>query len=156
MKQKYAFVDRDGTLIFEPPDTYQIDSLDKLRVLDGAIDKLKELSEKGYSLVMISNQDGLGTSSFPKADFDSAQNEMIRLLKEQGVVFEKILICPHFPVDDCECRKPKTGLVKSWEESIDKEDSIVIGDRNTDMQFARNLGIRGVKVPTNEGLDTIS
>lgn len=145
--KKYAFLDRDGTLIFEPQDTFQIDSLDKLKILDGVIKGLKELINRGYELIMISNQDGLGTSSFPKADFEAPQNKMLSIFKKDGIKFKKIFICPHLPSGNCDCRKPKIGLVKDL--LIDKSNSFVIGDRVTDMQFAQNLEIKFVSMQTN-------
>ena len=108
-KQKYAFLDRDGTLIFEPQDTYQIDSLKKLKILDGVIEGLQELTKRGYSLIMISNQDGLGTSSFPQENFKRPQERMLKLFCDEGIAFDQIFICPHFPDKGCNCRKPKTG-----------------------------------------------
>lgn len=150
MKQKYAFIDRDGTLIYEPEDNFQVDSLDKLKILNGAIEKLQDLQKKGYKLVMISNQDGLGTASFPKPDFEAPQNEMMRIFGEAGIKFDSVLVCPHFPEDNCDCRKPKTGLVKGWKDI--GTDSIVVGDRESDMGFAKNLGIKGIKVESNKGV----
>ncbi|HBB02345.1 MAG: imidazole glycerol-phosphate dehydratase/histidinol phosphatase, imidazoleglycerol-phosphate dehydratase / histidinol-phosphatase [Candidatus Peregrinibacteria bacterium GW2011_GWF2_38_29] len=148
---KIAFLDRDGALIFEPPDTKQIDSIDKLKILPGVIDGLKKLRDSGYKLVMISNQDGVGTKSFPRKDFEGPQNEFLRLLKVEDLEFYKIFICPHKKEENCSCRKPKIGLLKTWlkSEKIDFEKSFMVGDRETDMQFAKNLGIRGIKMETN-------
>lgn len=149
--KKFAFLDRDGTLIFEPQDTFQIDSIDKLKILEGVIRGLKELIRLGYELIMITNQDGLGTPSFPQADFDSAQNKMLSIFKENGITFQGIFICPHFASDRCNCRKPKIGLVKQLmkENRIDKKESFVCGDRLTDKQLAKNLGVRFVPMQTN-------
>lgn len=145
--KKYAFLDRDGTLIFEPQDTFQIDSIDKLKILDGVIKGLKELKKLGYELIMVSNQDGLGTCSFPKADFEAPQNKMLSIFKKDGIEFKKIFICPHLPSGNCDCRKPKTGLVKDL--FIDKSNSFIIGDRATDQAFAKNLGIKFIQMQTN-------
>jgi len=101
MSKKYAFVDRDGTLIFEPQDTFQIDSVEKLKILPGVIEGLQKLKKLGYGLIMISNQDGLGTSSFPKNDFEKPQNKMIEIFKKVGIEFEEIFICPHLDADKC-------------------------------------------------------
>lgn len=149
--QKYAFLDRDGTLIYEPQDTYQIDSLEKLRILEGVIVGLKKLKDIGYKLVMISNQDGLGTSSFPKEDFKAPHNKMLEIFRENDIEFERIFICPHLPKDNCDCRKPKLGLVKAFlgKNEIDREESFVCGDRQSDEQFAKNLGIRFIPMITN-------
>lgn len=151
-KSKYAFLDRDGTLIFEPQDTFQIDSLEKLKVLDGVIKGLRELKSRGYELIMITNQDGLGTSSFPEADFEAPQNKMLSIFKEKGIQFKEIFICPHLPSENCDCRKPKIGLVKKFlaVNKMDKDSSFVCGDRSTDKLFAQNLGIKFISIQTNK------
>ncbi|NIQ38525.1 MAG: bifunctional histidinol-phosphatase/imidazoleglycerol-phosphate dehydratase HisB [Proteobacteria bacterium] len=148
---KIAFIDRDGTLIFEPPDTRQIDLVGKVRILPGVVDGLNRLKEEGYRFVMISNQDGRGTSSFPEEGFQRAQRKFIDLLKERGIEFYRILICPHFAEDNCTCRKPKTGLVDDFlkQEKVNLEQSIMIGDRDADMEFARNVGVWAVRMQTN-------
>ena len=149
--KKYAFIDRDGTLIFEPQDTYQIDSLEKLQILPGVIEGLQALQNGGYRLVMISNQDGLGTDSFQQAGFDAPQQKMLEIFAQNNVSFDQIFICPHLPEDNCTCRKPKTGLVKDFlaTEDIDCRGSFVCGDRPTDAAFAKNIGVRSVMMPTN-------
>ena len=148
---KYAFLDRDGTLIFEPADTCQIDSLEKLKILPGAIEGLQKLIEKNYHLILISNQDGLGTASFPRKNFEIAQNKFLKILAENKIKFSYIFICPHLPSDDCECRKPKIGLVKDFLASnlIDKKTSFVCGDRKTDEDFAKNISLKFIKMQTN-------
>jgi imidazoleglycerol-phosphate dehydratase/histidinol-phosphatase len=148
---KIAFIDRDGTLIFEPPDTRQIDLVEKVRILPGVVEGLKRLKEEGYRFVMISNQDGRGTSSFPEEDFQRAQKEFLDLLEEKGIEFYRILICPHFAEDNCTCRKPQTGLVEDFlkQEKVNLEQSIMIGDRDADMEFARNVGVWAVRMQTN-------
>lgn len=148
---KVAFIDRDGVLIYEPLDTKQIDSLDKLRILPGVIVGLKGLINQGYKLVMVSNQDGLGTKSFPAKDFEVVQNKLLELLKKEGVVFYAIFICPHFEKDNCNCRKPKVGLLGDFlkESPVDPKKSFMIGDRKSDEEFAKNLGIKFVKVLPN-------
>ncbi len=149
---RYAFLDRDGTLIFEPQDTFQIDSIEKLKVLDGVIEGLKELKSRGYELIMITNQDGLGTSSFPKANFEAPQNKMLSIFKEKGVQFREIFICPHLPSENCDCRKPQTGLIKKFlaASRMDKDSSFVSGDRTTDKLFAENIGIKFIYMQTNK------
>lgn len=158
MLNKYAFIDRDGTIIFEPLDTQQIDSLEKLQILDGVVFGLKQLVDDGYKLIMISNQDGLGTSSFPQPDFDTVQDKLINDLKQFGIEFYKIFICPHFLDDNCNCRKPKTSLVNKFiiEEQLDKEKSFVVGDRESDKQFANKLGIRFYQTQTNTNFPRIT
>lgn len=149
--KKYAFLDRDGTLIFEPQDTFQIDSVEKLKILDGVIKGLKNLTNIGYELIMISNQDGLGTPSLPKDDFEAPQNKMLNIFEENGIKFRKIFICPHFPEDNCNCRKPKTGLVEKflYGNQMDKDKSFVCGDRRTDRLFAKKIGIKFIPMRTN-------
>lgn len=149
--QKYAFLDRDGTLIFEPQDTFQVDSLEKLQLLDGAVEGLQWLRDQDYKLVLVTNQNGIGTPSFPTADFEIPQQAMLRMFADSGVTFEQILICPHLPIDNCVCRKPKTGLFSDWLQTItlDTKQSFVCGDRNTDKGLADNLGLRFIPTTTN-------
>jgi len=148
---KVAFIDRDGTLIDEPRDTRQVDSLEKLRVLPGAIDGLKRLQAEGYELVMVSNQNGLGTPSFPTNDYKIVQDALLKILEEQDIAFSAVFVCPHFPKDTCVCRKPKIGLVKNFlkTETIDYERSFVVGDRKSDADFAKNIGVRFYEMETN-------
>ena len=144
------FIDRDGTLVEEPHDE-QVDALEKIRFLPGVFAALNELKRRGFRLVMVTNQDGLGTASFPQADFDRAHEFMVEAFRSQGIEFERTFICPHFKTDGCECRKPKATLVDAFmrEGNVDLTSSAVIGDRDTDMQFATNLGVRGVRVRRN-------
>lgn len=140
------FVDRDGTIIAEPADE-QVDSLEKLSFVPGAISALKALTGLGFELVMVTNQDGLGTAAFPEEDFYPAQNFMLRTLEGEGVVFNDILIDRHFPEDNSPCRKPGTGMfTKYLDGSYDLSGSYVIGDRDSDMELARNLGAKGLKI----------
>ena len=152
---KILFLDRDGTIIIEPPDQ-QIDSLQKLALVPGVIPALLKLIDAGFKFVLISNQDGLGTASFPEPTFREPQDFLRTLLASQGITFEAEFFCPHFSKDNCECRKPKLGLLKDYlnTTSIDRAASAVIGDRETDLQLAQNIGIRGIRVKTNgsEGL----
>src|SRR5690242_8815490 len=106
MYKKMLFLDRDGTLIDEPEDK-QIDCISKLKLKKNVIPALLKLQESGFSLIMISNQDGLGTESFPKDQFDLPQNMLIHILQTQGITFDAIHICPHFLSDACQCRKPQ-------------------------------------------------
>ena len=147
MKKKVLFIDRDGTLIEEPAD-FQVDSLGKVRLLDQVIPALLDIRDAGYDLVLVSNQDGLGTDSFPEADFREVHDHVIRIFESQGICFSEEFICPHLPDDGCDCRKPRTGLLTRYlaATALDIERSAVIGDRDTDLELAGNLGIRGIRV----------
>ena len=140
--KKILFIDRDGTIIREPADE-QIDSFQKLQFVPRAISNLVFLRQHtDYLFVMVSNQDGLGTDAFPEDTFWPVHNFILDTLKGEGVTFDDILIDPHFPEDNAPTRKPNTGLVEKYMNTAeyDIEHSFVIGDRDTDRQFARNIG----------------
>lgn len=144
---KLGFLDRDGTLLWEPPDE-QVDSLDKVELVPGVIPALLRLKEAGYEFVMVTNQDGLGTESFPEADFRRVQDFVLGLFRSQGILFREIFICPHKPADGCACRKPKPGILGSFltNLAIDRTRSFAVGDRDTDLEFARNIGVTGYRI----------
>ncbi len=147
--QRILFVDRDGTLIVEPEDQ-QIDRLDKLALVPDVIPALLRIVAAGYQLVMVSNQDGLGTPAFPQADFEVPQRLLIDLLASQGIHFREVLVDPHFADDPggLRTRKPAIGLVKHYlrDRRIDLDGSAMVGDRESDMAFAANLGVRGFRL----------
>ena len=147
--KKYLFIDRDGTLI-EEPDDFQVDSLQKFKLVPGCISCLTSLKNAGFKFVMITNQDGLGGPLNPQASFDLIQDLLLSILGSQGIFFEEILICPHLPEDNCKCRKPGLGLVKNFISSneMDRENSFVIGDRITDLELASNMGLQGFLLST--------
>lgn len=144
--KKAIFVDRDGTLIVEPADE-QIDSLEKLEFVPGAISGMKALMGLGFEIVLASNQDGLGTDSYPWDTFKPAHDKMLKTLAGEGVVFDDELIDRSFPEDNAPTRKPRTGMFGRYlDGSYDLASSFVIGDRETDMQLAENLGARGLRL----------
>lgn len=141
---KAIFIDRDGTIIREPEDE-QIDSLEKLEFVPGAITALRSLAGKGYELVLVSNQDGLGTDSFPEETFHPAHDKMLRTLAGEGVEFDDQLIDCSFPEDNLPTRKPGLGMMTEYlSGDYDLANSFVIGDRLSDMQLAANLGAQGI------------
>lgn len=151
MLKKAVFIDRDGTIIKEPADE-QIDSLEKLEFVPGAISGLRSLMNRGYELVMVSNQDGLGTDSFPEDTFWPAHNRMLSTLEGEGVRFDDILIDRSFPEDNAPTRKPRTGMLTAYMDgSYDLANSFVVGDRLTDVQLAQNLGARGILIAPADG-----
>lgn len=155
MSKKVLFIDRDGTLICEPDDK-QVDALEKLALLPDVIPSLLRLRDAGFRFVIVSNQDGLGTDSFPADAYQVCQDQMLALFKSQGIQFDEVFVCPHFEEDRCDCRKPRTGLLTRYlaANSIDIENSAVIGDRETDIELAANLGIQGFQIDANGSYDS--
>jgi imidazoleglycerol-phosphate dehydratase / histidinol-phosphatase len=145
--KKVLFIDRDGTLIEEPPDE-QVDSLEKLRLTAGVIPALLRLRDRGWRFVMVTNQDGLGTEAFPRENFELCQQHMLAIFRSQGIEFDRVFVCPHDQSERCDCRKPRTGLLTRYlaETALDLERSAVVGDREADMELARNIGVRGMAV----------
>lgn len=151
--KKALFIDRDGTVIAEPPADYQVDSLEKLEFIPGAISALRTLRELDFELVMATNQDGLGTEAFPEEDFRPPHEKMLRTLAGEGVAFDDMLIDRTFESDDAPTRKPRTGMFGRYTDgSYDLGASYVVGDRATDILLARNLGAKGILLaPATEG-----
>lgn len=150
-KKKVLFIDRDGTLILEPPVDYQVDSLEKLEFYPGVFRGLTKIVDQlDYELVMVTNQDGLGTDIYPEETFWPAQNKMLKTLFNEGIEFMDICIDRTFPEDNAATRKPGTAmLTKYLSDEYDLENSYVIGDRWTDVELAKNLGAKAVFINTS-------
>ncbi len=149
------FIDRDGTLILEPADE-QLDNFEKLEFYPEVFYYLKKIvSELNFELVMVTNQDGLGTATYPETDFWPIQNFMIKAFKNEGIVFDEIIIDSTFAKDHAPTRKPNTGLLtKYFSDEYDLKNSFVIGDRLTDMKLAENMGSKGIMINYKGGLQT--
>ena len=146
--KKALFIDRDGTLVIEPPIDFQLDSLEKLEFYPGVFQWLSKIyKELDYELVMVTNQDGLGTKSFPECDFWPAQNKILKSFSNEGVFFGEILIDKSFPEENSPTRKPRTGLLNKYiYGNYDLSKSFVIGDRDSDIELASNLKAKGIKI----------
>ena len=158
-KQKVLFIDRDGTIIQEPPG-YQVDAFEKVTFYPKAFTYLSKIAQElDYKLVMITNQDGLGTDIFPEDTFWPVHNFILKSFENEGVVFDDVFIDKTFPEDNADTRKPGTGmLTEFFSESYDLENSFVLGDRITDIELAKNLGAQGVFISdhTDLGADEIT
>jgi imidazoleglycerol-phosphate dehydratase/histidinol-phosphatase len=156
--KKVLFIDRDGTLVIEPPIDCQLDSLEKLEFYPGVFQGLSKIvNELDYELVMVTNQDGLGTDSFPEDTFWPAQNKMLQAFKNEGIEFSDILIDKSFPADNAPTRKPSTGLLNKYiYGAYDLANSYVIGDRHTDVELAQNLKSKSVFIGENNESATLS
>ena len=152
-RRKILFVDRDGCLIEEPADE-QIDSYEKLALLPGVIAALQRFVAAGYELVMVTNQDGLGTDSFPEPHFTGPHELLLRILASQGIRFSEVLIDRSFPHEGLDTRKPGIGLLRHYlaDDGWSRAASAMVGDRETDLELAANLGVRGIRVGSR-GLD---
>lgn len=156
--KRILFIDRDGTLIHEPPDC-QIDAFDKIRFVEGMIPALLKLRDAGFDFVMVSNQDGLGTAAFPRRAFEGPQRLLLQLLESQGIAFREILVDESFEHEGKPTRKPGIGMLLHYlrDRDIDMAGSAVIGDRETDLQLAHNLGCRGFLIGRDaESWDSIA
>ncbi len=144
--KKVLFVDRDGTLVVEPPVDFQLDSLEKLEFLPGVFRYLGRIvRELDYELVMVTNQDGLGTESFPENTFWPAHNKMMKAFGNEGITFSNLLIDKSFPEEKAVTRKPGVGLLAQYiHGEYDLAASYVLGDRDSDIQLAKNLGAQGI------------
>ena len=154
--KKVLFIDRDGTIISEPLDE-QVDSFEELQFLPGVITALSGITkETDYELVMVTNQDGLGTDAFPEATFWPTHNKVLQILKGEGIEFSEIFIDRTNPEDNAPTRKPGTAmLTKYLAQGVDLESSFVIGDRVTDLQLAKNLGCRAIYISGEKHPDSL-
>jgi imidazoleglycerol-phosphate dehydratase/histidinol-phosphatase len=157
MAKKILFLDRDGTLVKEPGDK-QIDELHKIKFCADVIPSLLQLKKEGFSFIMVSNQDGVGTPSFPQNNFQVPQDFILNVFSSQGIDFNQIFICPHKEEDKCRCRKPQSGLLDDFlrNNEIDYSQSWVIGDRDTDGEFAQNMGLPFLKITDFFGWERIT
>ena len=151
MATRILFVDRDGTLIEEPED-FQIDAYHKLRFVKGVIPAMLKLRDAGFEFVIVTNQDGLGGDAYPRAAFDGPNDLMLQVFESQGIVFREVLVDCSWPADNAPTRKPGLGLVQHYlrDRGIDLDRSAMVGDRETDIRFAQNLGIRGFQLRTQQ------
>ena len=153
MKKKALFIDRDGTIIIEPPITEQVNSLEEMTFLPGVIRNLYFIAKNlDFELVMVTNQDGLGTENYPQEVFDSVQNKMLEILETEGITFSSIHIDKSYPHEGLDTRKPGTGMLTGYMDgSYDLENSFVIGDRLTDVKLAQNLGSKSILITSELG-----
>lgn len=154
MTHKILFLDRDGTLVEEPQDN-QVDAVEKVRLLPGVIPALLRAKAAGFEFVIVSNQDGLGTDSFPTGAFEETHSHIRNLFSSQGIEFVAEFFCPHLAEAGCACRKPKAGLLREYlaATDLDRERSAVIGDRDTDIELGDNLGLKSFKIALDGGAD---
>ena len=153
--KKVLFIDRDGTLVIEPPVDYQLDSLEKLEFYPKVMRNLGFVRSKlDFEFVMVTNQDGLGTSSFPEETFWPAHNLMMKTLEGEGITFDDICIDRSFPEENAPTRKPRTGMLTKYIDNPDYDlaGSFVIGDRPTDVELAKNLGCRAIFLQDDDSL----
>jgi len=152
--KKVLFIDRDGTLVLEP-ENFQLDALEKLMFYPEIFTYLGKIAkEMNFELVMVTNQDGLGTESFPEEDFWPTHNFILKSFENEGVLFDGVFIDKSFPTDNAPTRKPRTGLLTTYldDSKYDMSHSFVIGDRLTDMELAKNLGAKGLFLAQDETL----
>lgn len=156
MKQ-VLFIDRDGTLIKEHPPTYQIDSWEKLEFYPYVFRYMSEIAKLPFELVMVTNQDGLGTNSFPKEQFLPIHQHILKSFENEGVIFHAVFIDRSHPHENLPTRKPGTGLLKDYinSQEYDLSNSFVIGDRITDVQLAKNLGCKAIWLNNHSALGSV-
>ncbi|WP_424244523.1 imidazoleglycerol-phosphate dehydratase/histidinol-phosphatase [Elusimicrobium posterum] len=156
--KKTIFIDRDGTLVYEPVATKQIKSLDEMLFIKGVISALKQLSQAGFRLVVVTNQDALGSDKNPRDIYEQINKKMFEVFESEDIKFDALLECPHVPEDKCDCRKPKAKLGFDYikDNPIDYKNSYMVGDRDTDVGFGENLGIKTFKLTKDFGWKDIA
>ncbi len=160
--QKYAFLDRDGTFLIEPEkpegvdprETFPLHSMEEFEYVPGAIDDLRRLWDSGFRFVMVTNQTHLGSEQHSKAIFDEIMRKIYDDFCKAGMYFDFVMVCPHGPDEGCTCRKPAIGGLESFlaTHDVDLKNSWMFGDRETDGEFAKNLGVKFMKLAPNQGL----
>lgn len=152
--KKVLFIDRDGTLIVEPADTYQVDTLEQLEFLPSVLRNLYFIRHKlDFEWAMVTNQDGLGTVVYPQENFDLVQQKLMQTLENEGIYFDKVFIDKSFPEDNLPTRKPGTDMLSAYfSDAYDLANSYVIGDRLTDVELAKNLGCKAILINGNTDL----
>lgn len=158
LKKRALFIDRDGTLIVEPPVTEQVNNLEELEFLPGVIRNLYFIRKNlDFEFVIVTNQDGLGTEAYPQENFDLVQGKMLKTFENEGILFDDILIDTSYPSDGKPTRKPGTAMLTKYTNGdYDLANSYVIGDRQTDLELARNLGCKGILLDENTNWDKIA
>jgi len=156
IKKKVLFIDRDGTILIEPPVTYQVDTLDQMEYLPGVLRNLYFIRQKlDFEWALVTNQDGLGTDVYPQEHFDTVQAKFLQTLANEDIHFDKVFIDISFPEDNLPTRKPGTAMLTEYfTEDYDLENSYVIGDRYTDVELAKNLGCKAIYI--NEDLEILN
>ena len=149
---KAIFLDRDGTIVEEPPGDGSIDSLSKLKLLPNAVKGLKKMSDLGYTLFVVSNQDGINKGRLSINLYNKMNSIINDTFSKSGIKIEKWLVCPHTSEENCKCRKPKTEMIDSLKKgyTFDFKNSYVVGDREKDIILAKKLGMKGILVKRNE------
>jgi len=154
IKKKVLFIDRDGTIIAEPPVTFQVDNLEQMEFLPGVLRNLYFIRQKlDFEWALVTNQDGLGTEVYPQENFDSVQNKFIQILENEDIKFDKIFIDTSFPDDNLPTRKPGIAMLNEYfSDNYDLEGSFVIGDRITDVELAKNLGCKAIFISDDKDI----
>jgi len=154
IKKKVLFIDRDGTIILEPPVTFQVDTVEQIEFLPGVIRNLHFIRHKlDFEWALVTNQDGLGTDVYPQENFDRVQAKFTQILENEDITFDKVFIDKSFPEEKLDTRKPGTGLLTEYfSENYDLAGSFVIGDRQTDVELAKNLGCKAIFISDNSDI----